>query len=139
MWRDAKKNNKGQAMVEFLFVIILFISIVLVTLQFTLISNAKSILSVAAYACNRKDTHPINRRWERGNIVDSFLKPIRGNLLSVGVKHNPSLGSAKFGKKQKTTVTIHYKTPMFKIFGGKKYVVLKSSSSSFMAGSYEGT
>ena len=138
MKRDEKKHSKGQAMVEFLFVVVLFVSFVLVTLQFTLIANAKSLLNVAAYVSTRGATHPYKHSAQAPE--KQILQPIWDDLKPFGskkrynIKFEPWLWDTKFGDKQKNTLTIHYKTPIFRIFGGKKYVVLKASSTSFKEG-----
>ena len=141
-------SNKGQALVEFIFIFLLFISLVFITLQITLIANAKSILNVAAYVSCRGASHFYEGRLSTPE--GKILKSIRGDLEPFGNKgyYNidfyPSPFRAKFGDKITSTITIYYKLmplpivrQFFHLSPSKKSIVLKASCTSLREGTHK--
>ena len=132
---NRKIRDKGQVLVEFIFVVLVFLFFVFGILQLTLLVNASNLLGVAAYVSNRGATHPYKHTAQAPE--KQILQPIWDDLKPFGsnqrydVAHEPWLWDTDFGDKLKTTLTIHY-TGMPVL--NRKYIVLKASSTSFKEG-----
>ena len=142
------KSNSGQSLVEFIFIFMIFIAFILVTIQFTLIANARSVLNVAAYmGCRGQTTSP------RAKLINppekKVLGPIWNDLEATSgftntyydMRFSPER-NVSFGDKITCTVTIHYRLmPLgivkhfFTLSPSGKSIVLKASCTSFQEGS----
>ena len=132
-------NSRGQALIEFIFVFMLFNVMVFAAIQLSLVANAKSMLNLATYAACRE--YAVTYSKNKARLAASVqLKPIMNELdplmgyFRVNFKPDNDPG---FGKKVQTTVTVFYKPmPLVKklyplVFGGRS-VKLKSSCSMTM-------
>ena len=70
---DAKATRRpqhrqcGQALIELLFIFLIFMAIVYLTIQFSLIANARSMLNLATYAAARE--YAVSYDRTRANLV----------------------------------------------------------------------
>jgi hypothetical protein len=116
-------------MVELLFILIGFMTIVMFVLQLSLIANARSVLNVATYAAARD--YAVNYSRPRAIAAANYYS-LAGAGLPVTIRISPS--NAKFGSKVKVTSTALYplRIPLVRqyfgfISGRVGLITLKSS------------
>jgi hypothetical protein len=100
----SKRRRSGQAMVELLFILVGFMTIVLFVLQLSLIANARSLLNVATYAAARD--YAVHRSRPSALGVAKYYSLVGAGLPVANIRISPS--NAKFGSKVKVTLTAVY-------------------------------
>jgi Flp pilus assembly protein TadG len=129
------RSESGQAMVEFLFIFILFTAIIFFVLQLTVIANAKSLLNLATYTAAREyiTSHSTGMaQAAAATYMNPFLPGVgNGEVLWVRITTEPS-GTPSFGRQITVTGTAYYKLQMpivrrfFGVDGYIGYIPLKS-------------
>jgi hypothetical protein len=130
------RSQSGQAMVEFLFIFILFTAIVFFILQITVIANVKSMLNLATYSAARE--YIVSHSSTKAQIAAAtYMAPFlpgvgNGEVLWVRITTDPS-GIPSFGRQITFTGTAYYKLQMpivrryFGVDGYLGYIPLKSA------------
>jgi hypothetical protein len=130
-------------MIEFLFIFLLFTSIVFVTLQFTIIANVRSLLNLSAYSATRE--YIVSCSSGKSQVAAAvymapFLPGIgNGEVLWVSV--NAPSNPPAFGRQVDITTTAYYHLEMplvrryFGTAGYTGFIPLKSTCSMTMENS----
>jgi len=101
------KNNRGQALVEFIFIFLVFLSIFLGVLQLTIFANIKAMSNAAVYAACRQYVVTY-KKGDTTAVVLMYLAPlykiksIIGHKLDLDPDKDPG-----FGEKVKATLTVY--------------------------------
>jgi Flp pilus assembly protein TadG len=109
------RSEKGQSMVEFLFIFILFTSIIFFVLQLTIIANVKSLLNLATYSAAREyiTSHSSGMaQAAAATYMNPFLPGVgNGEVMYVSISTNPS-STPSFGRQVTVTGTAYYRLQM---------------------------
>lgn len=128
------RSNSGQALVEFIFIFLIFFSLFWMVLQIYWMANVKQMTNVAAHAACRTYVTTYSRdKAKEAALVYLSREFLNMNIYWFNIEYSPE-GDPGFGNKMKVKVKVRYRPVMLPLpkFMFPKFLTFTSSCSMMM-------